>query len=243
MDARYLDSLARALSKAGSRRRALAAALGSALGLGTLMHPHDAAAGVLDGGYACFKDRQCRTGLCLRNGKCACSRDFRTCKPPANACKKATCKVASGRCVTKPRAAGIGCTGDDSPCTNGACNGKGTCTQTNKPDGASCGDGRQCSRGICITGSGTCEPGADACDGTPILCNQSSGNECYCATTLNDKTRCAEIFIGFPCGCTSDAECRDPDLEMGPDAFCAKISDPTGCAGCEGAICVKPCPL
>ena len=44
MDADRFDSLARSLTAAGSRRRALAAALSGALGLLGLAHPDDVAA-------------------------------------------------------------------------------------------------------------------------------------------------------------------------------------------------------
>src|SRR5918995_2170893 len=84
MDARRFDTLARIVSTAGSRRRAVATAVGGVLALLGLADPHDATA-----------KKKCPPCKKRKQGKC------KKKKPDGTACPNGACQ--SGRCVaTEP---------------------------------------------------------------------------------------------------------------------------------------------
>ena len=128
MDADRFDTLARSLTTNHSRR-SLARLLGgiSLGGLVSVSPVRQTFAARLIGGASCKRGRQCKTGKCvgpIGNKTCSCSQKFSTCKPPSDACKKATC--SSGRCVTSNSDNDISCgtsTCQESTCAcqNGTC--------------------------------------------------------------------------------------------------------------------------
>ena len=98
MDADRFDSLSRSLAITGSRRLALTAALGGALGLLGLTHPDDATAG----GKCkptCNECQTCTKGPCTKtpHGK-KCKKDTCQAKGDGAGCSVGTCQ--SGSCVT-----------------------------------------------------------------------------------------------------------------------------------------------
>ena len=99
LDSNHFDSLARSLTAAGSRRRALALALSGALGLFGLAHADDAAAG----GKCkpqCKECKKCKKGKHGKKGKC---------KPTPNgtACSVGSCQ--NGSCAVPACGAGGPC--------------------------------------------------------------------------------------------------------------------------------------
>jgi hypothetical protein len=111
MESSRFDTMTRALSAAGSRRRALAAALGGSLSLLGAVLPDDVAAA--KSGKCrpkCGECEKCKKGACRRRGKRVCKR---------------------GKCRARV---------DGSPCSTGSCQGgvcnhlAGTCTPTQVDD-------------------------------------------------------------------------------------------------------------
>ena len=148
MDAIRFDSLTLSLSVAGSRRRALAAVLGGALGLRRLVHPADAAAG----GKckpACNECEKCHKGPChkTKHGK-SCKQGKCKAKAEGTGCSVGTCQGRA--CVAPPEP----CRGFSTGCTTGA----QCCTGT-------------CMRGVCCIAPGAaCPPFAAG-----VCCNPGSG--------------------------------------------------------------------
>jgi hypothetical protein len=97
--------------------------------------------------------------------------------------------------------------------------------------------------GTCVTGRGTCEVGANACDGSGLGTSCNGDPNCSCIQTVDGDTRCA-VCVGDTtetcfCGmCTSDQECID---DFGSEAFCIDGAG-SGCCPGGGGMCAKPCP-
>jgi hypothetical protein len=191
MDADRFDALSRSLTRARSRRTALASLLGGALGLVALREV-DA------------KKKRCPPCKKRKKGKC------KKKKPDGTACPGGTCQ--GGRCLLTrctPSCRGKVC-GDDGcggscgscgavPCTNGACNCAG------QPDLRDCGRGQQCSGDVCATPLVTCSHGLcflneHCCNGR---CNTGEGScltsgpgeSCQVDDDCSVSTRC----VGFVC--------------------------------------------
>jgi hypothetical protein len=173
MDAHRFDAFARSLTTPRSRR-SLARLLGG-LGVGSVLSAlvgvPEALAALRNGGYACTENRQCKTGQCVGvagSKTCNCSQKFPRCKPPANPCKRVSCNVATGRCVTSNKKNGVSC-GTGKVCHSGVCT--RTCTQNSDE----CGSGCQCSptdpglsTGVCVNDTGT----TANCPSTPCPAGQ-----------------------------------------------------------------------
>ena len=125
MDSARFDSLTRSLTRAGSRRRAMAAAIGGALAVLALADPEHAVAG--------------NSGKC--KPKCA---DCETCdKGPCHRTQHGkVCK--KGKCKPKPN--DIPCSGSGK-CLNGICNAQPTCKKY--LDACDSGNPQFCCSGIC----------------------------------------------------------------------------------------------
>jgi hypothetical protein len=249
-DARF-DTLAKTLS-AGRTRRSLAR-LVAGLGLGAAVASADseeAAAALLNGGFPCTSGSQCKTGKCLSNGTCSCSRANPTCRAPRNRCKKATCEFSTGRCITTNRARGATCQGDGNPCTRDICDGNGNCIHPKKPDGTACGSGT-CQGGVCVCGATTCASGQVCCP------DKRCGRRCCangraCSTTCcgpDGNNYCCDasrpVCICGGCWQAGSVQCDDPKHCCGPlspkccgnDHCCA---DGWQClVGCPGNTCCK----
>ena len=169
MDSARFDALARSLTAAGSRRRALTAVLTGGLSLLGLAQPDDAAAA---------KSGKCKPkcGECERCKKGDCEKKNRK-----KRCQKGKCK---------PKANGTLCS-NERACQNGACvcpggltDCGGACVNTST-DPRNCGScGKRCQiNGRCTGGTCTCvqsgcpDPAASCCaTGQPCLCAPSGGS-------------------------------------------------------------------
>jgi hypothetical protein len=205
MDDRRFDALTKTLGTACSRR-GLARLLGglSLVGALTGLGVDEAAAGRRIGGAACTRDRQCKTGNCLRNDTCSCSRKHPTCKPPTNPCKTVTCNFSTKRCVSRNKTDGTGCA--DGTCVSGVCT---DCGQINL---ACCTNGICRAGGTCVGFPFRCVPCGDAgqpcCD--PSFCAQGEctvNRICGSCGGLN-QTCCIRgtCDVGLTCRMT-DSKC------------------------------------
>jgi hypothetical protein len=107
---------------------------------------------------------------------------------------------------------------------------------------ADCGLRRICASGRCVTGQGTCQAGANICDGVnpEHACGQPR-TDCVCLTSTANQTRCGGNGISGACGeCFSDADCtrKHPGF---PGAFCVQ-SVGGGCRCPGSTFCMAPCP-
>jgi parallel beta-helix repeat protein len=164
MDERPFDALLRSLTRAGSRRQAVAGALAALTGGVMIGTNADARPGgdqepgrrkrkpnvqgpCGDGtrkDNACTKDKQCCTGICrkgLKNkdgkGRCRCLRKGKPCTEDRNCCGGRAC--TDGVCGKSGCTSDADCTGASDTCTNGIC----TC------GGTICAAGEQCLHGGC----------------------------------------------------------------------------------------------
>ena len=102
-----------------------------------------------------------------------------------------------------------------------------------------CGPTQLCAQGQCVTGQGTCPPGADICNGFTTGCS-TSDHECACWTTVSNQTRCGFLhpLVREGALCTNDNQCSVLFPEI-PGVFCTKST--TGTCN-PGGFCVAPCP-
>src|SRR5215207_6924815 len=122
MDARRFDTLARIVSTAGSRRRAVATAVGGVLALLGLANPHDATA-----------KKKCPPCKKRKQGKC------KKKKPDGTACPGGTCR--GGSCIAAT--GGNGCPDGQRPCGTRCILPGQCCTDTDCSTGTTC-CGRLC---------------------------------------------------------------------------------------------------
>ena len=216
MDAFRFDSLTRSLVTHGSRRRALAAALGGALGLLGLRDPDDAAAAKsCTCKPKCGECEKCKKGDCDRkNGKKVCKKG--KCQPKSNgtpctvpaggSCHNGACVACPATCpVCQACVNGQTCTplANDPACETNACKAcqGGACV--NAPVGKPCDGTGKCN------GSGTCAP-APNCVPRGGFCGEGEPRPCCSATcTLDpgDPTgSCAQSAQGEPC--ITDDDCN-----------------------------------
>jgi hypothetical protein len=191
MDAIRFDTLARSLTTSGSRRRAVAAALGSALGLFGLAHPDDAMAG---GACkpACTECQSCKKGKChktkhgkkCKKGTCQPTNDGLTCQNnPCRECRGGICSNrASDTCQGTPCKA----------CRDGTC--------SNKPNETSCNGTGKCLTGVC-----NAPPSCTQFDG---ICPLSTPEDC-CSQTCTPSGvpavgNCAKGPAGASCLASTD---------------------------------------
>jgi hypothetical protein len=229
MDADRFDALARSLTAAGSRRRALAATLGMALSALNLTGPDSSAAG--NSGKCQRQPNECETcakGKCRRkNGKKICKAGKIQPKAEGMACSGGSCQ--NGQCisptgvvVTVPPPSG-GCPSGTAACPGGCvdtgtdprnCGNCGTRCQIN----ASCEAGTcTCVRGVCSTvGSSCC--GATTADNAICACSQNQGQflnpeTCLLTPAANCpvEQQCVGSATGCRVCCPFGSTC-DPDL-------------------------------
>jgi hypothetical protein len=251
LDPNRFDALARALTTTQSRRGLACLLGGLTLGGLTAFGAAEVEAGTLIGGSPCTKDTQCKTGKCLRNNTCSCSREFPKCKRPSNPCKRAKCDVSKDRCVATDKQDGTSCgTGlvcdngecicTPASCPNGCCLSRKTCVlrpdQTNEQCGtggapcAACLDPQVCCRGGCRGApNATCTTNADCCGvctedpeaSTKVCCPNCPGG-CICQKTEEGDVACANILQSY-----------DP---------CIKSSTCGAGRACFGGVCRNVCP-
>ena len=235
MDANHFDALARTLTTAGPRRRALTSLVSGALGL---------ALGASSTEDIAAKKKPCPPCKKRKRGKCKKAPNGTGCS--GGTCQNGSC-VADG-CVSTcgPKSCGpdgcggsCGICGDNQPCLNGTCCTR-TCARSNAcgPNGCdgSCGNcpaGSICSAmGVCACGSGEppcqglCRP---ACTGNSTFGTVRHPETCGCCypngtSGLDEATCdffcCSELctFVagsGWTCvgrknchPCTFDAQCQ-----------------------------------
>jgi hypothetical protein len=221
-DTRF-DTLTRALTLAQSRRGLLRLVGGLTVGgiLAGRGVDTDAAAKRI-GGAKCGKDGQCKSGVCLRNGTCSCSRRERACKQPGAPCQKAVCDVETGRCVIRNT---TGRCGPNQSCQNGTC----ACDANTVACGGTCIPGDCCTNQEC-TAPETCGGG-----GTPHICGA-----CEPATTCPANQTCGTRDDGcggtLDCGSCPGAETCEFN-EGGTKKECrCYLGSCTEAADCGGAV-------
>jgi Cys-rich repeat protein len=181
MDDRRFDALTRWMGTSQTRRGALRAVTGSALGGALGLRALREAAALKTADSACSNGSQCDSGVCIKYGKC----------------KK------DGRLTGKCR---CGCTATDCPsgktCRNGACFRDCLTPTTCTPNNIEvCNRKKDC---LCFaTDLGTsCMSGGDNnCDvGCTTSLDCPTGQVCMDFTTCAPLTGCQEKFCVNPCG-------------------------------------------
>ncbi len=168
MDLGYFDVLTRALTDAGSWRKALGTLLGGALGLLSLDRPNEAAAGRACNPI-CGECQLCRKGPCkkTKHGK-KCKKGVCQAQENGTGCSGGTCQ--GGSCVA-PRASPT--------CSDGVKNGSesdvdcgGSCPRC--ANDKLCTTRTDCVGGLCA--GGRCQACAVDDD-----CGEDADSQCYCA--------------------------------------------------------------
>ena len=225
MDADRFDTLTRIASTAGSRRLALAVALGGTLGaLLDLTHSDVAAAG----GKCkpkCGQCQRCKKGNCkkTKHGK-VCKKGTCRAKDTGTPCDGGACE--SGNCVAALVLNRFGCVdvgqacrGDDGVCCSGRC--EGEAPTAGVPDTSRC---VAHDTGSCQPGQAECGPNSSCTTSTGFTgtCNRTTGNALYCSSVTPACQPCAK-----------DAECV---ASLGATAACV-IPCPGSCAETTGGQC------
>ena len=225
MDLDRFDAFARTLSVSGSRRRALALALGGVLT--PLLTREDA--GARDLLKKCKKmNDQAKRKQCVKKARKHASKHAADQVPPAPVCTPS--------CIGK-NCGDNGCGGSCGPCSGGSCE-AGTCVC---PSGATCPAGQACQttgygmtcvpQGICAasTEGSLCQPGFTVCD-------RDGGGSCACIQSAEGNTVCIQRNSITACahGCNASDECES-------GLACVDIS---GCCGgfpAGSMTCMAPC--
>ena len=227
MDGSRFDALTKTLGTALTRRGVTRLLGGLSLGGVLVTLDSDEAAALLSGGAKCTKGSECKSGKCLSNSTCSCSKAFPTCKQPSNPCKKATCDFDTKKCVTSNKKNGTAC--GSGTCQNGSC----VCGSTTCASGQVCCKDLRCGRKCCANGR-ACNTTCCGLDGNNYCC-PSDRPVCVCGT----------------CGPAGSTQCDDPTHCCGPNQKCCG-SPPyhhccdegwecwMGCGGvAESATCCK----
>ncbi len=233
MDVHRFDTLVRAFSTQGSRRRVLGLLGGTALGgLLATGFDHDAEAKKKKKKCKkkCAECKQCKKGKCkpkangtpcstgtCANGVCACAED--------QVCELAeTCCTEGINCITDVCFCGedqqevCSCPAGDEYCegTDGA----QCCLAAD-----TCGSFGGCVTDTCSAGNGVCELEWAACGAT-----------CNCVTSTGGDNLCASLaaFEGCPdtSQCATDAQCTG-------DEVCVNVG--CRCSGGTLGVCLPPC--
>jgi hypothetical protein len=159
-------------------------------------------------------------GLCANNGRC--NGGVCTCTPLTECPADAQCGTIANGCGGELNRGS--CANPTPICADNVC---AACTTSDQ-----CASGDLCDRGSCVTGSGTCAAGANAC----LAFESCNGNpDCFCLPARAGATRCARYYQeganGFLRPCAADADCGD----LGAGAFCPPQFD--SCGG----VCSLPC--
>lgn len=245
MDQDRFDDVARTLAAGATRRGALRALAGGAVGsLVALLGPRAAGAACAAAGRRCGDGRRCCRGAVCKGGACACRAGLTDCggrctdlETDGGNCGRCgrvctggkTCRDGACVCVPEDR---------EMTCREGRCGATvNNCGETVECGG--CGTGKTCVDGGCRPPEqGTCPAGADSCaGGGRIGCNGRS--DCVCSRTTEGETRCGKYIDGVFCGrCASSADCA----QYGPGAFCAKSGSSFCCGPDAQNVCQIPCP-
>jgi len=225
MDNGRFDSLARSLTAPGSRRRALALALGGAL--------------------TPLLDRE-ETGAHDLLKKCKKINDAPKRKQCVKKARKHAAQHAANGAILSPicvpsctgRSCGDnGCGGSCGPCSGGSCD-AGTCVC---PDGATCPAGQACqttSDGIICFPQGICSASSEGslCQHGITACDRDGAGDCSCIRSAEGNIVCIQRNSITACahGCNASEECE-------PGLACVDIS---GCCGelpVGSMTCMAPC--
>jgi hypothetical protein len=104
-------------------------------------------------------------------------------------------------CIGVP--AGTACASDGNGCTDDVCDGLGTCTHANEPDGSSCADGLFCNGQETTCLGGNCQTGPPPC---PLLCDEPT-DTCITGCLSSPQTcRAAQksLFLAKNLGAAND---------------------------------------
>src|SRR5262245_10571889 len=224
---------------------------------------------------ACTQVDSCQAGVCTGTSPVVCA-------GPDQCHDAGTCDPATGTCSYAARADGTACN-DGNACTQtdscqaGTCTGQnpvvcaaqdqchkvgtcntatGTCSNPNKPNGASCDDGNPC------TQTDSCQAGA--CTGqNPIVCTAQDSchiaGTCNSATgtcsnpvkadgaTCNDGNACTQTDTcqagtctgTNPVVCTAQDQCHDVGICNSTTGTCSNPNKPNGSACSDGNACTQ----
>lgn len=238
MDAYRFDALARALSAPGTRRRTLAAVVGSALGALAIgpaavdeararKKPRNkdrkdhgvSAEGPCGNGSArknrCKRDRQCCTNYCKKR-RCRCRKLNQSCTEDRNCCPERTGRTCiEGTCQTRPcLAQGTACPGEAPCCTGLSCQ-NNTCQPT-----PTC-----LARGMACPGEFPCCAGLGCQDSEcqPQTCAETCQDGCCAGERCETGTSQAACGAnGEPCQvCDAGLLCLQGICDCGTGTVCA----------------------
>jgi hypothetical protein len=241
MDADRFDALSRMVSTAGSRRRAVATALGGALILLSLAHPDDAAV-----------KKRCPPCKKRKKGKCKKKPDGSNC--PGGICRRGVCqpgdlcpgqRLCDGECIPATQC----CTKADCPAGSLCCN--GVCSGSKLEAGQNCFLSEDCCSNYCqrsmnfndVRCAATCRGGlcsqeSHCCRGEPCLPVASAGFS-FCGGCAESGYGCESAAGCCYSACTGNPP-GSPDENQKlcasyPGGPCAKNVD---CRSCNyGAVC------
>ena len=244
MDSKRFDRLVRGFGQARSRRQALGAlagvALGARLGLGAGEGAGATHAGCRHDGKDCARAGQCCSGRCAANGTCQpCTGAAQCPEPPAGEpCQRRVC-TAAGRCVIRDKAAGASCPDDGNPCTKDVCDASGACTHPNTTDGTACTTST-CQASTCACQGGTCTPRGPSCDAQSCPSGCCDGTTCKAGNADGacggGGGACASCATGQRCAggaCVCDAQSCNGCC----DGTACKGGDAKGACGGGGGAC------
>ena len=172
MDIARFDRLTRSLTETGSRRRALAAAVGGVLGLSGHVRPEDATAS----GKCkpkCDECQHCKKGKNGKQGKCKS-------KPYGTVCSSGNCQ--GGRCLAATCSDGFKNGSETGVDCGGACK---RCVS-----GLGCTNRNDCASNLCS--GGTCQ----ACTGFPCDTDANGGCICYQSATGGEHVCSTRVQTG-----------------------------------------------
>lgn len=217
-------------------------------------------------GNACTRADTCRAGSCTGDDPVVCQ--------AKDQCQTAgVCDSTSGTCSDPPRPNGTSCD-DGNACTrtdrceSGACSGAdpvvcqpkdachvagvcnpldGVCSNPTGNEGASCDDGRTCTR------NDRCQTGT--CTGLAVICDDGIA----CTVDGCDEAQGGCVADTSKCGCTRNADCDDRNACTGTESCdpktltctpgspvdCSRLSDACNVGTCEpanGACAATPRP-
>jgi hypothetical protein len=200
-----------------------------------------------DDGNACTQPGTCQLGVCKGQSPLVCS--------APDSCHDAYCDPASGQCVTQARAEGASCNSgyacaQAGVCQSGACNGAtpiacpapdachdvachpamGTCTLTEKANGAACDDHDACSQADACQ-AGVCK-GASAANGT--ACDDHD------LCTTSEACQSGACVGGAPVVCAPLDACHDQGTCIPSSGLCSNPLKPACNPGLDGGTTVAP---
>jgi hypothetical protein len=225
MDFDRFDALARSVIVSGSRRHALALAVGGVL---TPLLACDEA-GAHDPLKKCKKiNDQGKRKQCLKKAKKHAAQHAADQAPSAPVCTPS----CTGRSCGDD-----GCGGSCGPCSGGSCD-AGTCLC---PDGTSCVAGQACQatmEGVICFPQGICAASTEGslCQPAFTVCDRDGTGDCSCIRSAEGNIVCVQRNSMTACahGCNASTDCE-------PGLACVDISGCCGGLPAGSMTCMAPC--